>query len=299
LHVNFCRKSVNSVYKLSLIDIHMQAESPIVAVVRGERGHEPVFKALDLIDYRSALAGYDKVLIKVNFITDKTWDTGATTNHIVVEAIIKKLKDLPVKVYVVESDASMTNADKAFEKTGMKDMCIRNGVEWLNLRHVKDKVKLAVPNGEALKSITVPRLVTESAVISAAKLKTHVNTGVTLGMKNMFGLLPDKLKGKYHLKGISKVVVDINTVLHSALTVIDGFVGMEGNGPIDGTPVQMDLIIAGTDPVATDATACRVMGINPYEIAHIRKAYEKGLGKSEAQILGDKLETVKRNFKRA
>jgi hypothetical protein len=56
----------------------MQAELPIVAVVRGERGHAPVFKALDLIDYRKALAGYDTVLIKVNFITTKTWDTGAT-----------------------------------------------------------------------------------------------------------------------------------------------------------------------------------------------------------------------------
>jgi uncharacterized protein (DUF362 family) len=276
----------------------MQSESPVVAVVRGERGHEPVFKALDLMDYRSVLAGYDTVLIKVNFITDKTWDTGATTDPIVVEAIIKKLQDLPVKIYVVESDASMTNADKAFEKTGMKDMCIRNGVKWLNLRNVKDKIKLEVPDGEVLKNITVPRLVAESAVISAAKLKTHVNTGVTLGMKNMFGLLPDKFKGRYHLKGISRVIVDINTVLHSTLTVIDGFVGMEGNGPIGGTPVQMNLIIAGTDPVATDATACRVMDINPYEIKHIRKAYEKGLGKSEAQILGEKLETVKSNFKR-
>jgi uncharacterized protein (DUF362 family) len=277
----------------------MQSESSIVAVVKGERGHAPVFKALDLIDYRSALVGYDKVLIKVNFIVEKTWDTGATTDPIVVEAIIKKLEGLPVKVYVVESDATMTNADKAFEATGMKDMCSRNGVEWLNLRYVKDTVKLAIPNGEALKSITVPRLVTESAVISAAKLKTHANTGVTLGMKNMFGLLPDKFKGKYHLKGISKVVVDIDTVLRPALTVIDGFVGMEGQGPADGTPVQMNLIIAGTDVVATDATACRVMGINPYEIKHIRKAYEKGLGKSEAQVVGEKLETVTRAFKRS
>jgi uncharacterized protein (DUF362 family) len=277
----------------------MQSEYPIVAVVKGERGHAPVFKALDLINYRNALAGYDKVLIKVNFIVDKTWDTGATTDPIVVEAIIKKLEVLPVKVYVVESDATITSADKAFEATGMKDMCSRNGVEWLNLRHVKDRVELKIPNGEALKSITVPRLVTESAVISAAKLKTHANTGVTLGMKNMFGLLPDKFKGKYHLKGISKVVVDINTVLRPALTVIDGFVGMEGQGPADGTPVQMNLIIAGTDVVATDATACRVMGINPYEIKHIRKAFEKGLGKSEAQVVGEKLDTVTRAFKRS
>jgi uncharacterized protein (DUF362 family) len=290
---------MNTVYKLSLVDTRMQSELPIVAVVKGERGHAPVFKALDLIDYRNAFVGYDKVLIKVNFIVDKTWDTGATTDPIVVEAIIKKLEALPVKVYVVESDATITNADKAFEATGMKDMCSRNGVEWLNLRHVKDKVELAIPNGEALKSITVPRLVTESAVISAAKLKTHADTGVTLGMKNMFGLLPDKFKGKYHLKGMSKVVVDINTVLRPALTVIDGFVGMEGQGPVDGTPVQMNLIIAGTDVVATDATACRVMGINPYEIKHIRKAFEKGLGKSEAQVVGEKLDAVTRAFKRS
>jgi uncharacterized protein (DUF362 family) len=283
-------------YKLSFVDVGMQ-ESPVVAVVRGERGHEPVFKALDLIDYKRALAGYDKVLIKVNFITTKTWDTGATTDPIVVEAIIRKLADLPVKVYVVESDATITNADKAFETTGMKDMCRRNGVEWLNLRHVKDKVTLEVPDGEVLKTVTVPRLVTEAAVISAAKLKTHVDTTVTLGMKNMFGLLPDKFKGRYHLKGISKVIVDINTVLRPAITIIDGFVGMEGKGPIDGTPVQMNLIIAGTDPVATDATAARIMGFNPYEITHIRKAYEKGLGKSDAQVLGEKLETVKKQFK--
>jgi len=277
----------------------MQANSPIVAVVKGERGHEPVFKALDLIGYKNALAGYDKVLIKVNFITEKTWDTGATTDPIVVEAIIKKLEDLPVKVYVVESDATMTDADKAFEATGMKDMCIRNGVEWLNLRYVKDKVTLPVPNGEVLESITVPRLVTESAVISAAKLKTHANTGVTLGMKNMFGLLPDKFKGKYHMKGISKVVVDINTVLRPAFTVIDGFVGMEGEGPVDGTPVWMNLIIAGRDVVATDATAARIMGFNPFEIKHIRRAYEKSLGSSEAQIVGEKLDAVTRIFKRS
>ena len=272
---------------------------PIVAIVKGERGHKPVFKALDLIDYKQALEGYDKVLIKVNFITDKTWNTGATTDPIVVEAIIKKLEDLPLKIYVVESDATITNADKAFEKTGMKDMCERNDVEWLNLRYVKDKIKLNILNGEALQSIIVPRLVMESAVISAAKLKTHINTTVTLGMKNMFGLLPDKFKGKYHMKGISKVVVDINTVLRPVFTVIDGFVGMEGRGPTDGTPVQMNLIIAGRDPVATDATAARVMGFNPYEITHIRKAYEKGLGNSETQIIGEKLETVKRKFKQS
>jgi len=277
----------------------MEKKPSQVAIVKGERGHEPVFKALDLIDYKSALAGYNKVLIKVNFITDKTWDTGATTDPIVVEAIIEKLNGLPVSVYVVESDATMTNADKAFEKTGMKAMCQQKGVECINLRHLKDKVKLDVPNCETLNSVTVPKIVTESAIISAAKLKTHVNTGVTLGMKNMFGLLPDKFKAKYHAKGISKVIVDINTVIKPVLTVIDGFVGMEGNGPVEGTPVKMDLVIAGKDVVATDATGCRVMGINPYNISHIRRANEKGLGNiDDIQVLGEKIGNVAKTFKR-
>jgi uncharacterized protein (DUF362 family) len=270
-----------------------------VAIVRGERGHEPVFRALDLIDYESALSGWRKVLIKVNFITVETWDTGATTDPIVVEAIIRRLKNLPVEIYVVESDATMTSADKAFEVTGMKAMSESNGVQCLNLRHVKDRVKIDIPNGEALKSIEVPRIVTESAIISAAKLKTHTSTKVTLGMKNMFGLLPDKFKGKYHAKGIEKVIVDINTVLRPALTVIDGFVGMEGRGPVGGTPIKMDLIIAGNDAVATDATASRVMGFEPMEITHIRKAYEKGLGNvGNIEVLGSKLDDVRRVFKR-
>jgi uncharacterized protein (DUF362 family) len=275
-------------------------EKSTVAIVKGERGHEPVFKALDLVDYKSCLTGYKKALIKVNFICNETWDSGATTDPMVVEAIIMKLKDLPLEVFVVESDATMTNADKAYEATGMKEMCQRNGVEFLNLRYQKDKVKVPIPNCETLSSIKVPRIITESAVISAAKMKTHMATKVTLGMKNMFGLLPDKMKFKFHAQGISKVVVDVNTVIKPALTVIDGFVAMEGHGPTGGTPVKMDLIIAGKDVVATDATAARVMGFDPAEISHIRTAAQKGLGNIDnIEIVGSKLEEVKRVFKKA
>jgi uncharacterized protein (DUF362 family) len=271
-----------------------------VAVVKGERGHEPVFKALDLVDYKTALAGYSTVLIKVNFITTKTWDTGATTDPVVVEAIIKKLQTLPIKIYVVESDATMTDADKAFVATEMKAMADRHGVECLNLRHVKDRVKIEIQNGKVLKSINVPRIVTESAVISAAKLKTHGSTKVTLGMKNMFGLLPDKFKGKYHMMGISSVITDINSAIRPVLTVIDGFVGMEGMGPVSGSPVKMDLVIAGKDVVATDATACRIMGFDPKEVAHIRMAYERGLGNvDDIEVLGETIDSVKRKFIRA
>jgi uncharacterized protein (DUF362 family) len=275
------------------------SQSSRVAIIKGERGPEPVYKALDLVDFKTAISGYSRVLIKVNFITTMTWDTGATTDPIVVEAIINRLKELPIEVIVVESDASMTNADKAFEATGMNEMCNRLGVQYLNLRHEKEKVKLPIPNGDALKDVTVPKIVAESAIISAAKMKTHMATKVTLGMKNMFGLLPDKMKFVYHAKGISKVIVDINSVLKPNLVVVDGFVAMEGKGPTDGEPVKMDLIVAGRDAVATDATCARIMDIDPHDVSHIRTAAQKGLGNiDEIEIVGAKLEDVRHPFKR-
>jgi len=272
---------------------------PQVAITRGERGLDAVYGALDLIDYKSALAGYSRVLIKVNFITTMTWDTGATTDPIVVEAIINRLRALPIEILVVESDASMTNADKAFEATGMADMCRRQGIKFLTLRLEKDQVKIPITDGDALKDVTVPKIVAESALISAAKMKTHTATKVTLGMKNMFGLLPDKMKFVYHAKGISKVIVDINSVLKPQLVVVDGFVGMEGKGPSNGTPVKLGVIVAGWDAVATDATCARVMDIDPHSVSHIRTAAQKGIGSiDDVDVVGCRLEDVKRPFKR-
>ena len=273
-----------------------------VALVKGPREHETVYKAFDLLgSLKDVVSEASRVLIKVNFISVRTYETGVTTDPLVVEAIIRKMRELSDEVFVVESDASMTDADKACKATGMLEICEDNQVKFINLRKEKDRIKLTIPDAETLKEITVPKIVVDSAIVNAAKLKTHNETGVSLGMKNMFGLLPDKLKFKYHLKNISKVVVDINTVLKSRLTVIDGFYALEGPGPTNGTPVKMDLIIAGKDPVATDATGCRVMGINPEEIYHIRRAYEKGLGEideAKIELVGNRLEEVMRKFRR-
>jgi uncharacterized protein (DUF362 family) len=273
-----------------------------VALVKGPREHETVYKAFDLLgSLKDVVAEDSRVLIKVNFISVRTYETGVTTDPLVVEAIIHKMKELSDEVFVVESDASMTDADKACKATGMLKVCEDNHVKFINLRKEKDRVTLKIPDAETLKKITVPKIVVDSAIINAAKLKTHNATGASLGMKNMFGLLPDKLKFKYHLRNISKVVVDINTVLKSRLTVIDGFYALEGPGPTNGTPVKMDLIIAGKDPVATDATGCRVMGINPEEIYHIRRAYEKSLGEideAKIELVGNRLEEVMRKFRR-
>jgi len=269
-----------------------------VAIVKGERSIETVSKALDLIGGLRDLS--DKpVLIKVNFITTKTWITGATTDPMVVEALIRAIQAQNEKVYVVESNATSTNADGA-EVTGMLALCKKYTVPFLNLSKLEEKVTLRVPNPETLSEVTVPRLVADSYVVSAAKMKTHSETQVTLGLKNMFGLIPTRFKMKYHLRGISKVIVDINTVLKPALTVINGFVAMEGSGPVHGTPVQMGLILAGRDPVSTDSVASKVMGFDPHAIYHIQRAAQKGLGRiDDVEVVGERIEVVAREFRRA
>ncbi len=269
-----------------------------VAVVKGDRGLEPVYDALDLIQYEEAFKDWNRVLVKVNFITTKNWETGATTDPMVVEAIVNRLKDIDKEVIIVESDAQTTNADKAWIASGMKELGDRLDVQFINMRHV-EKVELQVDEGLVLNKIKVAKIATESAIVSAAKLKTHMGTQVTLGLKNMFGMLTTKWKGKFHLKGMHKVIHDINKTLPPHVTVIDGFIGMEGRGPVRGDPVKMDTIIASTDPVASDATGSKIMGFNPEEIDHIRWCNETGIGNmNNIEIIGEDIEAVKQVFKR-
>jgi uncharacterized protein (DUF362 family) len=271
-----------------------------VAVVMGERSLDTVYKALDLIPYKEALQQWDRVLIKVNFVTTKTWDTGTTTDPIVVEALINRVRDLGKEVLVVETDAQATNADKAVVKTGMKDMLDRVGVEFVNMRHSEEKVELPVTDGKTLESIKVAKIATESAIISAAKLKGISDLGVTLGLKNMFGMLTSKWKFKFHRKGMHKVVHDVCTTLPPTLTVIDGFVGLKGVMPMRGTPVHFKTIIASTDSVASDSVGARIVGREPREIDYLRWLYESGLGEIENyEIVGDDIELLKEIFAKA
>jgi uncharacterized protein (DUF362 family) len=281
----------------------MMIQANRVAVVKGTRTHETVYRAIDLIGgMKDVVKDAPQVLIKVNFISTKTCESGATTDPLVVEALIHKARQFIDKILVVESDASITNADRACKATGMLQVCEDNKVKFINLRREKERVDLEISDPEVLHKIRVPKIVVDSAIINAAKLKTHSETGVTLGMKNMFGLLPEKMKFKYHLRNISKVIVDINSVLKPKLTVIDGFYALEGPGPVSGNPVKMDLIMAGRDVLAVDATSCRIMGIDPFEIYHIRRAYEKGFGEitpDKTEVVGNRIEEVARKFRRS
>jgi uncharacterized protein (DUF362 family) len=110
-------------------------------------------------------------------------------------------------------------------------------------------------------------------------MKTHHWAGVTLSMKNLFGVMPGIYygwpKNIFHWEGIDKSILDINETVKPQFAVVDGVVGMEGDGPIMGTPKQAGVLVMGRNLTAVDATCSRIMGIDPYKVSYLAAASER------------------------
>ena len=126
-------------------------------------------------------------------------------------------------------------------------------------------------------------------IISVPTMKTHLLTGVTLGMKNMYGTFPDVDKAKYHRKGIERTIYEVNRAFTPSLVVIDGSIGGEAVGPLSTRPLSFETIIASNDVVMADSIACQIMGYDPMDVTHIRIAQESGLGNASAKFDLDRL----------
>jgi uncharacterized protein (DUF362 family) len=139
-------------------------------------------------------------------------------------------------------------------------------------------------------------------LVSMAKLKTHHWAGVTLSLKNMFGIVPGSCygwpKNVLHWAGIDKAILDINAAVRPDFAIVDGIVGMEGNGPIQGTPKASGVLIFGNDPVAVDATCCRVMGFVPERVKYLAGAGTLlgHLKPDKIQQLGETIASVRTPF---
>jgi uncharacterized protein (DUF362 family) len=139
-------------------------------------------------------------------------------------------------------------------------------------------------------------------LVSMPKLKTHHWAGVTLSLKNMFGIVPGSCygwpKNVLHWAGIDRAILDINAAARPDFAIVDGIVGMEGNGPIQGTPKASGVLVFGNDPVAVDATCCRVMSLRPERVRYLAGAGTMlgHLKMDKIQQLGETIANVKTPF---
>ena len=140
-------------------------------------------------------------------------------------------------------------------------------------------------------------------LISMPKLKTHHWAGTTLSLKNLFGTLPGICygwpKNELHWRGIENSIVDIALTRPAELAIVDGIVGMEGDGPLNGTPKQLGAIVMGNDPVAVDATCCRLMELDPQRIGYLILAHQRKVGHlaaAQIQQIGETIESLAQTF---
>jgi uncharacterized protein (DUF362 family) len=210
----------------------------------------------------------------------------ANTSPDVLDALIKVLLERTDRIIVGESDGTRFSVDECFEASGYADVVAKNGVRWVNFsRSPTEPVKIPMLEGFELPV----DLMHCDVFITLPKLKTHALTYFTGALKNQWGCIPRYDRILLH-KQLDELIVEVNSLLKPALSIMDGVWAMEGRGPVNGRKVKLDLLLGSSDPVALDVSAMRLVGLDPQKARHVVMAAERGLGtfsNEEIIISGD------------
>jgi uncharacterized protein (DUF362 family) len=217
------------------------------------------------------------VLLKPNFVSVDP--RGVVNTHPAVVAAAREsfLRLGASKVLVGDGPALERDTEAILESTRLRDYVERLSQTFVDLNTDEvQRVRLRT-RASALKELYFPQTVLQADfVVSMPKLKTHHWAGVTLSLKNMFGIVPGNCygwpKNILHWAGISRALLDINSTVRPDFAIVDGIVGMEGNGPIQGVPKTCGVLVLGDDPVAVDATCTRIMGLVPERVDYLAHA---------------------------
>ena len=258
---------------------------------------ETVFELFSSLGESVTIAKNATVLIKVNLCLLMGPETGATVDFRVAKALVEWLKYNceTRKIIIAESDATHLNADMAFKALGWKTYFAQSGldVEFCNLSHDRT-VGAKTCFGRTI--LMSENYMSADVLISLAKLKTHSLQRITCNMKNLFGAIPEKYKIKYHHR-LTDAICEFSSARLPDISMVDGLVGMDGKGPVNGFPRICKLLIAGTNIVSTDHFCAKLMGFSPKRVPHISRAISLGLGTPQYNVVGDKLDESILNFK--
>jgi len=308
-------------------------KAPVVSVVKikNDNIQAAVERAIDLLGgIKRVTKGKERIMLKPNLVAPVP---GAVTNREVISALAKLMKSAHKQVSIGEGSAAAAgfnaqgnavfrtrNGDllsrmqnHVFDQLGYTELGKALQIPLVNL-HSGEMAKVRVPGGFVFDEVTIHRSLTEIDLLcSVPVMKTHALAQVTLGMKNLVGLFPGTaycsvracmhdLASKVEPSGTAAPVVDMVRANKLGLVVVDASTAMEGMGPSQGTPVKMDLIIAGTNPLATDMVSASLMGFEPEEIPTFAWANKAGMRPArldEIEVRGEKPDSVRRKFARA
>jgi len=303
---------------------------PVVSIVRiqNDKVAKAVERSIDLLGgIKHVTKGFNTVMLKPNLVSTQA---EATTKLAVVRALAETMQRAGKEVSIGEGSAAVPKFNVrgtaiyrtrkreildpmqqyVFEQLGYTDLAKTLRIPLVNL-HSGELVDVAVPGGFVFDKIALHKSLTEVDLLcSVPMMKTHQLATVTLGMKNLIGAFPGTvyqsvrghmhdLASKVEPTAASAVVVDMVRANKLGLVVIDGSMAMEGNGPTMGKTFKMDVIVAGTNPVAADMVAASLMGFAPAEIPTFQWANKAGMrpgALAEIEIRGERLDLLRRSF---
>ena len=245
-----------------------------------------------------------RILLKPNLVEPRIGATHINTHPLVVRGIAEAFLRMGARnILVAEGTAQNRDTLMVVEESGLGEVLREDRIPFVDLNQ---EIGYSVKNTGGLTRIsnfTFPLALRKvDWIVSVAKMKTHHWAGVTLSMKNLFGVMPGIYygfpKNLFHFEGIDKSILDITATVRPHFAIVDGIVGMEGDGPIMGEPRKAGVLVMGRSLPAVDSTSARIMGIDPFKVPHILAA-GKLLGpisKSDIQQRGEAIASVRVDF---
>lgn len=253
--------------------------------------YEKIKKGIDLLEIKKTP---EKILIKPNMLSSRKPEEGVTTHPSIISALIEIFKDK--EIIIGDSPANVSKTiEEYWEKCGYKVLSEKYNVPLVKFTDTKI-IEIDLKNKKY--KIPVTSKIENYSILNVPKFKTHNLTTLTLGIKNLYGLIPGSMKSILHSKFInpfdfSLFLVEFYKKIEERifLTVVDGIISMEGDGPSSGKLKNTGFIIIGERPIDVDYICCLLIDLEPERVDFIR-IYKEKYGIDEIEIIGDKFEKI-------
>jgi uncharacterized protein (DUF362 family)/Pyruvate/2-oxoacid:ferredoxin oxidoreductase delta subunit len=244
----------------------------------------------------SVMRGAKIAILKPNFVAGRNAETGSTTSFALLKAVAEEVRASGAEPVLCETPGTEFDREATYTILGVEKFCEENGIRILRVDPEggeQDWIELRPNGAKRLRTFRIPRILSEARLINLPVLKTHVVSAMTLGMKNPMGILPRPDRRSMHTFGIDQSIVDMNLGIRPDLTIVDGSVGQDGEGPLYGDKADLQVLVAGRESLAVDLVCCQLVGVSPRDIPHLKLALEQ-MGKPSWTTVGEEISVIKK-----
>ena len=278
--------------------IETQPDTQTIAITRTFDGIETAAHRIieQVGGMQSVLRGTKVAILKPNFVAGRNAETGSTTSFALLKAVAEEVQACGAEAVLCETPGTEFDREATYTILGVEQFCAEHNIRILRIDPeggTEDWVELRPAGAKKLRRFHIPRILNEACLINLPVLKSHVVSIMTLGMKNPMGILPRPDRRAMHTFGIDQSIVDMNLGIKPDLTIIDGSVGQDGEGPLYGDKADLQILVAGRNSLAVDLVSCQLVGVKPRDIPHLKLALEQQ-GKPSWSIVGEEISVIKK-----